>query len=809
MFCSPHKSILTLVSIALLCAVNFTKAQELLSGMKYALPSGKSGSRSTQLDIASYGRYDSIPVLEFGDTLKNPWAGGLNTPQFSHINLNGDAFPDLFVFDRDGSEARCFVNTGKRDRTNYVHAPEFEAAFPRMINYAQLYDYNNDGKEDLFTSFQSGDYRVFMNESSAFEADSTKFRKLHWKNPNDSNTYVDFLTYKYFIAGGPDYIYTNVYVLNTDIAALVDVDYDGDMDILSFGNQTNAINLFENMSMDYYGNSDSLEFRDKDVCWGQFTEDVLTFKLNLESCQGRLIGAGSKNDPSRASSRPGSRHEGSTVFINDLNGDSLPDILLGDVSFNNMIAGYNYGNVPNAKITKQDTTFPFTDKPVDVMLFPAAFYIDVNNDRVKDLVVAPNSFYNFENKDQVHYYKNRDSDNRVLLQYQRNDFLVGSMIDMGSNSHPVLVDVNGDSLLDIIVGSFGKWNRNYSHTSQLAYFKNIGDSADPAFELVDSAYLSVSDSGLFPAFGDLDGDGDKDLLLTNYRGEVKYYENQASSPNDSMELKLTSASFDTLQLGIGASPFLYDVNHDGKLDLLCGSEHHGIKYFPNTASSGIAIYSYANYVKDFCQIQLHDDQGRGFNTVFMSRLDSSGKLDSNGKEYLFVGQSNGEVSLWGDIDTGGTIKATELNKTFLYAQMTSISGGDLTADGKPDLIYGQKMGGVSVLLKDGGNIIKQPNPDPEDSTKDTTKSVYQTPDPNMQIKVFPNPATDQVSLSIENARSPVGISILDIAGRMFFTGYFENGEHQIDLANLPEGLFLLTAKEGEATYFHKLIKTSQ
>ena len=50
----------------------------------------------------------------------------------------------------------------------------------------------------------------------------------------------------------------------------------------------------------------------------------------------------------------------------------------------------------------------------------------------------------------------------------------------------------------------------------LARFRNVGTATAPAFEQLDTNWLSLPDFGVesvAPAFGDLDGDGDDDLLL--------------------------------------------------------------------------------------------------------------------------------------------------------------------------------------------------------------------------------------------------------------------------------------------------------
>ena len=58
----------------------------------------------------NFERNNSIVVLKTnGDTLKNPWAGGFNSVQFSEIDLNLDGIKDLFVFDRTGNRISTFI----------------------------------------------------------------------------------------------------------------------------------------------------------------------------------------------------------------------------------------------------------------------------------------------------------------------------------------------------------------------------------------------------------------------------------------------------------------------------------------------------------------------------------------------------------------------------------------------------------------------------------------------------------------------------------------------------------------------------
>ncbi len=56
--------------------------------------------------IKSFGQiqlvpYDSVTIFSKKENLNNPFAGGLNCPQFSEIDLNGDGVKDLVAFERN------------------------------------------------------------------------------------------------------------------------------------------------------------------------------------------------------------------------------------------------------------------------------------------------------------------------------------------------------------------------------------------------------------------------------------------------------------------------------------------------------------------------------------------------------------------------------------------------------------------------------------------------------------------------------------------------------------------------------------
>ena len=87
----------------------------------------------------------NIPVEKNSIQLREPLEGGMNAPQFSPIDLNGDNLKDLFVFDRMGDKVLTFINIGTGDDTTYQYAPQYESLFPADLNsWALIRDYNFD-----------------------------------------------------------------------------------------------------------------------------------------------------------------------------------------------------------------------------------------------------------------------------------------------------------------------------------------------------------------------------------------------------------------------------------------------------------------------------------------------------------------------------------------------------------------------------------------------------------------------------------------------------------------------------------------
>ncbi|MGI8893725.1 MAG: FG-GAP repeat domain-containing protein, partial [Bacteroidia bacterium] len=424
-----------------------------------------------------------IPVTVNGNVLENGFAGGLNFPIFSTIDLNGDGIKDLLVIDRSGSTTTrisTYINVGTPNAVSYKYAPYYRKFFPEMNNWALLVDYNCDGKEDIFTS-TSGGMAVYKNDYTA--SNGLKFTKM-----------TELLHSVYF---SPPPV--NLWVSPVNIPAFADIDGDGDMDILTFGLGGFQVEYHINKSLETYGHCDSLTFQLGTACWGQFSLDAFTNSAILgQSCPFKPVLIPHEDVDKN------NLHGGSSILVIDLDNDSVKDMIMGDLLGNNLLALFNGGTQAVAEMTSQDTLYP-PGYPVNITTYAAPMFLDVNNDGVNDLIVAPTYLNNYNG---IWYYENNGTNTLPAFNFVKNAFMQDQMIDMGEGAYPVFFDYDGDGLLDIVSGNYGYFDPSASYPSSLHLFKNTGTATAPSFELITNDFantLSLGLNGGYPTFGDLDG----------------------------------------------------------------------------------------------------------------------------------------------------------------------------------------------------------------------------------------------------------------------------------------------------------------
>jgi hypothetical protein len=706
---------------------------------------------------------DAIQVKYGVDTLKLPWAGGFNNVQFSEIDFDFDGDMDLFVFDRSKDNIRLFEKLQESGTWKYKPVVNAYSYFPNDLrNRVALVDYNQDGKNDIFT-YGIGGVKVYKNIGTAVTG-------LAWELASNL-LYSDYLG-----------SYTNLYVSSSDIPAYTDIDFDGDIDILTFHIGGQRIEYHQNQSQELYGHSDSLIFELKNECWGQFTEDENTNSVHLNNPVSPC-GVGNISDPLREEEDLGEgefRHAGSTILALDIDNSGVYDLVLGDVAYGNMVLLINGGEEPNTNspMISQDVNFPSNTTPINMTLFPVAFFLDVDHDGAKDLIVGANAKGASQNEKSVYYYKNNGTTALPNFAFKSKNFLQGDMIDVGTGAIPVFVDQNGDGKEDLLVSQFYRYKETFSRESAFNLFRNTGTVNEPFLTFVDQNYLNMSNSGyglrIVPAFGDLDNDGDQDMILGLENGTIVYRTNTAGAGNPlafgAPVSNFTDSNGDVISAGSYCFPQLFDLDNDGKLDLILGKKTGELMYYQNTGTLQNPAFTLVNPTLGEIDIATLTPDGYAAPHFFRH----------NDTTRLFLGGFDGKIRYYEGID--GNLEPADTfqlkSDFFRGIEVEAYSScwvNDMDNDGKYNLFVGGDLGGVFSLEHDANSTL---------STNELTHEEG--------FFLYPNPARSNITFAMENKQEVVkSVEFFDLHGRSIQLPSTEGPNLTFSTEHVEAGIYIV------------------
>ncbi len=718
----------------------------------------------------SFSNYKDIVVNQGSSrTLKLPFSGGLDAPQFSECDLDMDGTLDLVVFDREGYRISTFINDGIANQISYTYSPQYEKLFPKIIDWMLMLDYDADGKVDIFSAAPGG-VRVYKNVSGT--ATGLRFEL------KENSLLCDYGS-----------IITNLYVEQQDIPAILDVDDDGDIDILTFSKSIDtsgeSIYWYKNLSIENFNRKDTFIYEVGKECWGRFRESYTDCRANLQYANG-ICGLGGKSlltfneeqikNHFTQKSADG-KHSGSTLLIFDANNDGKKDLLVGDISCNTMYMLFNNTNNINPVMTSAIQHYP-TQRPVDVYVFPAAFLIDVNNDGKKDLVVAPNTPNNSDNFENIHLYIRNDSTSGSnIFTWQSDDFLESEMIDVSEGSSPAFVDYNNDGLQDIVISNTGYYSSSAAYTTGLALYENTGTNTTPKYNLISRNWMNLSSlniNNMAPSFGDLDNDGDLDMVCGSADGLLHFFRNIAAT-GQPINLQFVPNYFGSLDLGNNSTPFIFDLNNDTKPEILVGERFFNINLISNTGTP-----TNPNYVLTTDSLW-KIDLGKKLRYPSGRTSVSVAKLNPlTNESYLLISNGNGKIYIYKNLPSSYTeaIQNFAISDDSIYVSNGNYGGGnvafhisvaDINADLLPEIITGTPQGGVLLFL----------NESRFSSVSNTTN--------NSGVNIYPNPCYDKINLNSDFVFNQ--IKIYNTNGQIIKT--IEGKVSEINILDLNNGIYFL------------------
>lgn len=717
----------------------------------------------------SFKYNDQVKIIQNGQNLVNAFAGGLNAPQFSTCQLNNEGPEDLVVYDRTAQKVFTFLATKNTSGVYYwQYAPQYETLFPTLQNWMLLVDYDKDGRKDLFTHSSAG-LKLYRNTTTA--------DKVSWQ-------LIASPLYSIGFSGK-----INLNVTATDIPAITDIDNDGDIDVLLFDPSGDFVEFHRNNAVEKYNDPTRLEFVKIGYCWGDFIKQL---------CQDFQFGIDCGDTPAgQKSTDPSAQkvlHSGNALLLLDLNGDNKKDVLFGHITCNNIAALINQGTQQRASFKSANYVYPTNTTAIDFPIFPAVYFEDLDFDGIKDLVAAPNGFDSAERtvdfQQSVWFYKNTGKDNLPIWNYQGKNFLQSTMIDLGENASPVLVDIDGDGDKDLVIGYSG----NITSTGVKAGLVLLENKGDNTFEVKDTDYLGLVKSmqllDVRPFVADINGDGVDDLGFSSNSSkgmEIRYIPNKAAR-NQAFNIQLSNAVLlpTFTDFLAGESVTFFDFDKDGKMDILHGTSRGNIRFIQNTGSNQSPKYVVQN--DNLGKLQTDYIAGNVFLTT--------GDVNLDGKTDLLVGNRTGNMSIYRSFQEQNTnqfVADTSLifnsfsnkSENLLIGGNATIAIGDLDNDLLPDVIIGTNTGGLRVL-------------------KNLAKVVITGTEQDQISQVYPNPTNRYVYVKMtENAQA----TLIDLSGRIIQNTRMvrANTEEVFDLQGLPTGMYLLKIETGKKSQTSKII----
>ena len=464
-----------------------------------------------------------FPVTDSsGRALSLAFLGGLTAPRPQLLDVDGDQDLDLFIQDMTGSVA-LFERDGEADGLPRFTLAEEAFGGLDVGEWYRFADVDLDGDFDLLAESPFSYIRYFRNDG---QRGSPRFALA-------ADTLRD-------VDGRP------LFADRQNIAQLGDLDCNERADLL-IGRLDGTVTRYEAAERVTAGG-------------------VPRFRLVSQEFEGiRIIGQ------QMGIGSPASMHGANTMALADHDEDGDLDLFWGDYFEQGLLLIENTGSCAAPNLRNTPVQFP-APAPVLTSGYNAPAFGDLSaagKGKLELVIGVLGGAYN----------PNRTaSENLYLLgRTESGGWTVRSrqllpVIDVGSESIPSLTDLDGDGDLDLLLAN--KLDPVQLTTSRIYRFENVGSRATPAFALRGALPLT----GRYhyaPAFGDLDGDGAADMLLGHWGATVAWYRSARGEPVPA------DSALITISRGSNTTPALGDLDGDGDLDLMVGEASGWVNYFRN------------------------------------------------------------------------------------------------------------------------------------------------------------------------------------------------------------------------------------
>lgn len=524
-----------------------------------------------------------FPVADdSGRAFTFPLLGGFEHPRPQLVDIDGDGDLDLFIqeypgrliyFERTGPDGAIAGSyTWRSDRWQNLDVGE----------WSRFADPDGDGDLDLFAESPYSYIRWFRNDGGAraprlvLGADSVR-------DVNGAPVFADRQNIPQFadldcngrmdlMVGRVDGTVTRYEMASLDSAGprfrlLVDR-FEGIQIIGGDANQNgppgptlHGANTMALVDVDGDG--------DRDILWGDFFEPGLLWIRNIGSCAAPNM----RDTPIPFPAGNPLRTSGyNAPAVADVDGDGRLDLLVGVLG-----GAYDPSTTSRANLylLTQPTagswatrTRQFLDA-LDIGSESSPALADIDGDGDLDLLIGNKTEPGAASTASLYFLRNTGTAKAPSFRSE------GTIAVLpGYHYAPALADLDGDGKPDLIMGT---WR------DAVQFYHNDGTPAAPHFTLADSALMRITrGSHTTPSLADLDGDGDLDMVVGEASGSLNYYRNDGT--RTAPKFTLVSDEWLGVKAGARAVPRLVDFDGDGRIDLVVGTQAGRPLVFRNTGT---------------------------------------------------------------------------------------------------------------------------------------------------------------------------------------------------------------------------------